>query len=242
MNSIVDATLVRVLFDDIEYHRILSLLVFHSFLSEQIMQIKEKKPRIKNGVCYGSGDRMRSNLKDGSRLPKNSARCKVYGSIESIKNYISTYLSWNNPRHDLDDYDLYVLEWLIANLHSLGSYVFVNGRTDDHAFPDNLLGSLENRIAKIQSQTGDCMDFLILDDPLLLLLDRIRIEIRELEVNYSTWYFEELPEKDASPHALYIAAVLNRLSAYLFNVIRYEHIGVPERHWQGKITEFKPPV
>jgi cob(I)alamin adenosyltransferase len=131
---------------------------------------------------------------------------------------------------------------LVKNLHSLGSYVFVNGRTVDHAFPDNLLEALETRILQIQEATDDCLDFLILDDQRLLLLDRIRIEIRELEVNYTDWYFNSLPEHDTKLHTLYTASVLNRLSAYLFNVIRYEHLGMPEKHWQGKITLFKPPI
>lgn len=199
----------------------------------------EKKPRIKNGICFGSGDSGRSNLKDGSKLPKNSPRCKVYGSIESIKNHLSVYLCTYQLK---SDFDVYVFNWLVKNLHSLGSYVFVNGRTTDHAFPDNLLELLETRIIHIQETTDDCMDFLILDDSRLLLLDRIRIEIRELEVHYTDWYFNSLPENDTKLHTVYTASVLNRLSAYLFNLIRYEHIGIPEKHWQGKITPFEPPI
>ncbi len=146
----------------------------------------KQNARIKNGICYGSGDNLRSSFINGERLLKNSPAHKIYSSISHTKNRLSYFISLY-PEF-LQQKDLYTFNWLIDNIHSLGSYCFLKGQTTHHMFPTQLLEFLENRIEEFQTITHDCQDFLIQSLPQYIILDEINNFVRDLEISFVDWY------------------------------------------------------
>lgn len=147
---------------------------------------KSASPRIKNGACYGSGDNLKSSFINGERLLKNSPAHKIYSSISHTKNKLSSFITLF-PNF-LQDKDLYTFNWLIENIHSLGSYCFLKGNTEDHMFPEELLTFLENRIEEFQEITHDCQDFIIQSRPAYIALDEINNYLRDMEISFVDWY------------------------------------------------------
>jgi cob(I)alamin adenosyltransferase len=195
--------------------------------------------RIKNGVCYGSGDNLTSYLISGKRLYKDSSACDVYSDVEKFKNQASWILCYPESKK-LQYEDKYILTWFRDAIHSLGSYCFLWGETEHHVFPIEVLEALEIRLAYFQSFTNDCKDFLIQEELFFLELDSLRIVIRDLERSFVRWYRTLYGEKELDGSRKTTAAILNRLSGYLFNLTRFyaKEWGVTENHWHGSVQSF----
>ena len=198
----------------------------------------EKKPRIRNGVC-GSGDKMSSALIEGLRLPKSHKVFQIYGSQERVCNTLSLFQC--RYGNNLENADLRILKWLIRNLNCLGGFCYTKGQDNSFVFPANFLTEIENRIFNtFQPATVDCLDFLIHDDESIILLDRCRIEIRDLERAFAIWYEVLYGKQEPTGSILLMATILNRLSTYFFNLLRYESLKnkIEEKPWSGKIENF----
>lgn len=198
----------------------------------------ERKPRIRNGVC-GSGDKMSSALIEGLRLPKSHKVFQIYGSQERVCNTLSLFQT--RYEHYLDEEDKQIIKWLIRNLNCLGGFCYTRGNDDNFVFPESFLLKIEERIIDVfQPATGDCMDFLIHDTEPFIHLDRARIEVRDLERAFAIWYEVLYGKQEPFGNILLMSKVLNRLSTYFFNLIRYESVkrGITEKPWSGKVENF----
>jgi cob(I)alamin adenosyltransferase len=197
-----------------------------------------KKPRIRNGIC-GSGDKMSSALIEGLRLPKSHKVFQIYGAQERVCNTLSLF----EKRYGqyLESEDQRIIKWLIRNLNCLGGFCYTRGNDDNFVFPESFLEKIEERIMDVfQPATGDCMDFLIHETESFIHLDRARIETRDLERAFAIWYEVLYGKQDPSGSVLLMSKVLNRLSTYFFNLIRYESFkrGIGENTWAGKVESF----
>jgi cob(I)alamin adenosyltransferase len=198
----------------------------------------EVKPRIRNGVC-GSGDKMSSTLIQGLRLPKSHKVFQIYGAQERVCNTLSLFT--NRYGDKLESEDLKINKWLIRNLNCLGGFCYTEGKDVSFVYPQSFLDAIEARIFNIfQPRIGDCQDFLIHEDEAYILLDRCRIEIRDLERAFAIWYDVLYGKQEPSGDILLMSRILNRLSMYMFNLMRYEMCkhGVEEHPWSGRVESF----
>lgn len=213
-----------------------------------------KKPRIKKGTSnYGTGDSLDSNFINGIRLPKHSPAHRVYSKISHTKNTLCYFLAkYDTDTTFLEEFDNYVFNYLKDNLHSLGSFCFLWGSDEakKHIFPKELLTALEDRIEYFQTTEvnskclNDCLDFLTHKDIRFIRLDHLNNHFRDLEIAYAAWHFELFGISKPVNSRKDTAALLNRLSTYIFNMTRYYalKLEVNECYWQAEITEFNPPI
>lgn len=201
-----------------------------------------KISRIKVGKrYYGSGDLLYSEFRKGLRTHKAEPENGVYGLVESYKLELCDFLAKHNY---LEAYDTYMVEWLKGNLHSLGSFCYLQGETERHCFPVEVLDSLEERIDYVQSYIdAHCEDFIIPDDPRIIALLKLNVQVRELERAYAVWHKHIFGTQEPNEKNRLIAGILNRLSTYFFTLARYYGIvmEVEEKYWKAKITTFSPP-
>lgn len=203
-----------------------------------MVAVVEKKPRIRNGIC-GSGDKMSSALIEGLRLPKSHKVFQIYGSQERVCNTLSLFKCRYGA--ELEAEDLRIVTWLIRNLNCLGGFCYTKGKDDNFVFPESFLDSIEQRIFDVfQPATTDCLDFLIHDDEAFILLDRCRVEVRDLERAFAIWYEVLYGKQEPSGSILLMSQTLNRLSTYFFNLLRYESLkkNIAEKPWSGKVEDF----
>ena len=212
-----------------------------------------KKPRIKKGnKFYGNGDDLTSNFIDGTRLPKHSPAHRVYSRISHTKNTLCYFLAkYDTSNTFLESFDYYIFLYLKDNLHSLGSFCFLWGSDEakKHIFPKELLKALEDRIEYFQTTEingkylDDCQDFLTHSDIRFIRLDHLNNHFRDLEIAYAAWHSELFGISKPVNSRKDTAALLNRLSTYIFNMTRYYALkfDVKECYWQAEISEFNPP-
>lgn len=200
----------------------------------------DKKPRIRNGIC-GSGDKGTSTLMAGLKLPKSHKVFQIYSAQERVCNTASLFQVKYGDY--LEPEDAYILKWFIRNLNCLGAFCYTLGEDSNYVFPESFLEKIEDRILNIfQPAIGDCEDFLIHEEEPFILLDRVRIEVRDLERVYQIWKEVVSGLQDPTGSILLMSRILNRLSMYLFNLIRYESHkrGLNENTWSGKVEPFQP--
>jgi cob(I)alamin adenosyltransferase len=210
-----------------------------------------KANRLTAKYVPGAGDLGHSFVLKGlPPLMKSSPACKIQGSIESLRHTIEKALySSNFLQEDL----VYVLNWLDRNIFSLASFCYLKGETTDHILPSELLSFLDDKTVELKANLGDCKDFLNQSHINLINLDGIRIEARHLETEYVNWWYSQeiishLMGRDELIFGIRKhAAILNRLSAYLFEATRMEAklmsaqgINVEQRHWKAGIEDFNP--
>jgi cob(I)alamin adenosyltransferase len=195
--------------------------------------------RIKNGHC-GTGDKMSSLFINGLRLPKSHKVFQIYAAQETLGNTVALF--YHRYGCSLEKRDREIMDWFLSNLNALGSFCYWRGDKHEYAFPKSFLDALDERILDVfQPCLTDCKDFLIHSEERFILLDRCRIEVRKLEVSYAVWYEVLFGKQDPWGDLEIMAKILNRLSTYFFNLMRYEmkKSGVVERHWQGTVTPFR---
>lgn len=199
----------------------------------------------------GNGDLGHSTVLHGHKLRKDHPACRIQGQLESLRHEIEVVLS----ETELQQRDLtYLLEWLDRNIFSLASFCYLKGDTVKHVLPMDLLHFLDEKTQQLKSQVGDCPDFLAQSHRTLVKLDGIRIEARRLESYYvQWWYSSEMVEHLMGREDLIYgvrkhAAILNRLSAYLFEAMRMEgkllaEVGyhLEQRVWSAEVEGFDPP-
>ena len=216
-----------------------------------VLTLSPKVARIKAGSTHsGRGDSGTSELIEGIRLPKHSPAHRVYGEIEEIRNNISWLLWLDSSQHFLEDYETYLFQWFIENIHSLGTYCFTWGSdtSTKHIFPTTVLDSMDKRIKFLQDKLKgesleNCRDFLSFRDERLLRLDSVRVNFRKLESAYSEWHSILYGLQPMQNSRLDTSALLNRCSNYVFWVTRYMtlKLNITEIYWSAGVTEFNPP-
>lgn len=211
------------------------------------------KPRLTSKHIPGKGDLGYSYvLANNPPLLKSSPACKIQGEIEGLRNSIEDLLCTS---HLLQGDLVYLLSWLNRNVFSLASFCYLKADTETHILPESLLDFLNSKTKELKKLLGDCPDFMSQSHLTLIKLDGVRIKVRSLEQRYTSWrYSSEVTETlmsntDLIPTVNFHAAILNRLSAYLFEATRYESSLLREngevieaRYWQATVEEFNIPT
>ncbi|MBD2196599.1 MULTISPECIES: hypothetical protein [Calothrix] len=209
--------------------------------------------RITANYVAGSGDiGFAQVLHDAPLLLKSSPACTIQGKIETVRNSIESAL-YLNP--DLSPDLNYLLYYLNRNIFSLASFCYLKANTDKHLLPFSLIEWMDKNIKLLQEELGHCPDFLYHNHPTLISLDKLRIDIRELERYFIRWRYSNevvgflLLKPDLTNNVNYHSAILNRLSSYMFWAIRKEGRMlkgrgelIEERYWQAVVEEWNPPI
>lgn len=214
--------------------------------TRDISQQEVKQPRIKNGV-RPTGDDGKTSLINGERIPKSHKVIRVFGCLERLSNDLQLFvyeygtLSEDKTKNEIEEEDLELLTWLIVNMNNLGSFCYWKGEKDQFCFPETILDFMDKRLDYFQSKIEDCKDFLIFTERKNIYLDRCKIDARELESAYWTWYEYCYGKQPICGNLSLMASILNRLSGYIWNMNRYLMFkdAIDETHWSGGVTKFK---
>lgn len=153
--------------------------------------------RITKEYVHGTGDLgFSSVLLNQPPLRKDSPPCGIQGAIEKARHKIELTLCL--PVLHPDKYCsikqqslLDLLNWLDKHIFSLASFCYCGGNSTKHLFPISLLTQLREETARVKNSLENCKDFLYQSHPLLVYLDGVRIEIRELERAYISWWYSK---------------------------------------------------
>jgi cob(I)alamin adenosyltransferase len=196
----------------------------------------------KNYVKTGRGDTLYSEFTEGELTHKSDPANIVYGKIEEFKLHISS-VQFFMPEQ-LDEYDMYIFNYLSQNLYSIGSFCYLKGKTEKHNIDPELLASIAQRIATLEAYINEhCKDFIIAQDLRIIEIERLRVSVRALELSFATWHAKYFGTQPPEGNRLNIAALLNRLSTYFFWLTRYYTVKfeLTETHWLPKMDKFEPP-
>jgi cob(I)alamin adenosyltransferase len=205
--------------------------------------------RITTEYKPGKGDLGYSEIMHGLVLRKDHPACEVQGAFEEVRSAIESVLVLDPTVQDCNLKD--VLIYIDRNIFSLGSFCYKKGDSSRHVLPESLLNFLNQETERLKQTLGNCPDFVGYSHPLLVALDRCRVEVRKAERRYNAWRFCD----EMTTHVVYNnhlegniclhAAILNRLSAYLFEATRQEAmflvatgLNAEPRVWQSEVEPF----
>ncbi|WOL31468.1 hypothetical protein [Microcoleus phage My-WqHQDG] len=140
-----------------------------------------------------------------------------------------------------DDDTRTCLYWIWENVRSLSSLAYLEGATDTHAFPPIAIAYMERMIAERKVEMGSSISFIQWEHPDLLEMEDLWTEVRDTETMYREWVSTADIVLDSVSHKVdTVLSLLNRLSSYLWWVMRHENKlrGCKELVWQGHVTPF----
>ena len=139
-----------------------------------------------------------------------------------------------------DDDTRTCLYWVWENVRSLSSLAYLEGATDTHAFPPIAIAYMEKIIAEKKVEMGGSMSFIQWEHPDLLEMEELWVEVRDTETMYREWVPTAALQDSVSHKVDTVLSLLNRLSSYLWWVMRHENKvrGCRELVWQGYVTPF----
>ncbi len=205
--------------------------------------------RITNGYCPGSGDKGLSNLQWGKKQTKSDPICYLYNAIDKLQGEISFFLRQDAikyrfkflPKILLKRFDLQpvqdrevlsFLTYLEQALPALAASVYSPENSKYH-FNSEFSDSLENYINRY-GDFATSKEFQCFSSHLnLALLNKIRVEVRQLEAIFHQFYSSQELEDNLG---LAIAGkILNRLSTFLWIASQRERIllGLKPWYWKG---------
>lgn len=193
--------------------------------------------RIKNGV-RPTGDDMKTSLINGERIPKSHKVIRVFGCMERFNVDLQRYICLYGE--SLEKEDRRICRWLIMNLHSFGAFCYWKGEKPEYCFPEIILQAMDDRISYFEKYIDHCKDFMTYSHLKYIDLDLCRVNARELESAYATWYEFCYGKQTLKGDLKLMATILNRMSGYLWKLNRYLILkdGVDEIYWVGGITDF----
>ncbi len=196
-------------------------------------------------IYTGVGDRGRTSLFSGERVPKSDARIEAYGDVDELNSYLGALsASLNGTWEDLVS-DLARIQ---SDLFHLGAYL---ATTPGSPALDSLtqlggedIARLEQAIDRMQAELPELMGFVLPGGHASAAWAHVgravcrRAERRVVAFHAAGDDAEPKPEGspllEASPMA-YVLIYLNRLSDYLFVIARTcnQRAGVGDQHWEG---------
>jgi cob(I)alamin adenosyltransferase len=200
------------------------------------------KERVRDGLCSyrlsstykeGGGDTGLSQAGIGIKLSKDDPTYKLHSLCEELRILLSKSLLISS----LSPLEKEVLLWIRNSTFSVSSFCYCGGSSTNHTYPIEFLNYIETYIKNIKAQIGGAQDFIIWEDIGSLILDGIRVKVREIEALYVLWAkdsqgVEELIDRNGK--------VLNRMSTYFFWLTRAVacRSNKEEVYWTGKMESF----
>lgn len=216
------------------------------------MVMTSLKPRINSSYCPGAGDKGVSKMTKGKRSKKASPIAYLYSSVESLQLSLAEVIlhhrrakQWPflrffgiKPIQQEDAIELF--EWLEQALFSLSSFCHCLGDSERHMWPAEFESYLNEKVIQMTKKYARSDEFQSFSTHSnLFLLNKIRVCIRKLEIDYRSW--ASSLEIDSNMEAIdYHARILNRLSGYLWCVLQKERVmlKLPAQYWVSSAPEF----
>ena len=188
-------------------------------------------------VYTGTGDRGKTSLFSGERVPKNSQRIKVYGDLDELNSVIGAIASsmddnFKDKREEL--------QRIQAQLLSIGAWLATMPGSDSskslQPFTEEPANILENAIDSMTESLPELKQFILPGGHLSASFAHIgRCVCRRVERQAITLVDNEDEKSDTTQTMKNILVFLNRLSDYLFVFARYtNHLhGVEDVLWKG---------
>lgn len=210
-----------------------------------------------------AGDLGYSALYVGGVVSKGSAFGAIYSSVEWLQHGIVKYLdNYHLTLQQTEKEDRIFLDWLHQTLFALSAFCYCKGNNQGvdketnkiiqygYTIPERALEFLEERVEIFKVNEEEfrskpaATEFIVQKGT----LNKLRIQVRDVERNYVAWFNEEeiIKESRLHPHVyediMSYQAFLNRLSTYFYWLTR--NAAVKEgrtdwTQWMSKVPEFK---
>jgi cob(I)alamin adenosyltransferase len=196
-----------------------------------------------------------SEVVKGEVVAKDDPDCDVHSETEQVRNSICMFLDYRERHSDFvcEDKDLRGVIFLLENIFSISSLVWLVGNTDFHNIPYEELDLLDEEITHYQSLLEEKnTDFLTFHKKGGILFDKVRLDVRTLERRFIRFLYSKRVVAPLHQHILedpvvgveklrrlhFTADYLNRVSSLLYYLNRYltQINGNQVSEWAGKIS------
>ncbi|MBM9614045.1 cob(I)yrinic acid a,c-diamide adenosyltransferase [Desulfobulbus rhabdoformis] len=195
-------------------------------------QYIQRSDRMK--VYTGGGDKGKTSLFSGERVPKHHIRIEAYGDLDELNSVLGAIVANLPPNEDAIAQDL---ENIQANLFLAGAWLATTPDSSATSYlttlPENVAKDLEQRIDALSEVLPLLKEFILPGGaPVAAWAHLARTVCRRCERRL-TQLMETSKQSDVSELAV-IQVYLNRLSDYLFVVARYlnQVLGTPDKTWK----------
>ena len=173
------------------------------------------------------GDKGRTSLVGGQRVPKYDLRIESYGTIDELNSFVGVLLAY-----ELEEIDSKFLFWLQHKLFSVGGYLATDTTQDEihavTAVTESAVARVEREIDRLDEMVPPIKAFILPSGGAITAAAHVcRTVCRRAE----RVIYRLHSETPLDPNVL---RFVNRLSDYFFALARYEshRRGEPEITWQ----------
>ena len=185
-------------------------------------------------VYTGGGDKGKTSLFSGERVPKHHIRIEAYGDLDELNSVLGAVIADlpENENEVRDD-----LEKIQANLFLAGAWLATTPNSSATSYlttlPTNVSKDLENRIDALSEVLPVLKEFILPGGKPVAAWSHIARTVCRRCERRLTELIEVSTDADESELAV-IQIYLNRLSDYLFVLARYlnQALGTPDNTWK----------
>jgi cob(I)alamin adenosyltransferase len=208
-----------------------------------VATVADKEPKMK--PYTGRGDRGKTSLYSGERVPKNHPRVEAYGDMDELNSVLGVVKSaLPGNRGDLRAQ----VEYIQSLLFIAGTWLATTSDSPEFGLVDSIPESevkmLEEAIDNMNGELPHLKNFLVPGGHLSAAFAHVaRTVCRRVERHILALAPESSCES-AHSELMALLAFLNRLSAYLFVLARYLNWlhASDDLPWKGKVSEFTSQV
>jgi cob(I)alamin adenosyltransferase len=202
----------------------------------------DQEPGVK--AYTGRGDRGRTTLYSGERVPKSHTRVEAYGDIDELNSVLGALMS-ALPE---DKIDLKAqIEHVQSLLFAAGSWLATTPDSPEmgtlDGIPESETKMLEQAIDRMDQDLPRLKQFLLPGGHISAAFAHIARTVCRRAERHVVLLSSESSEGKTHIELMALLTFLNRLSAYLFILARYLNWlhGVSEVPWKGPGTDFMLP-
>ena len=186
-------------------------------------------------VYTGSGDRGKTSLFSGERVPKNHGRIETYGDVDELNSTLGAIIA---VMPDDQEELIEELQQIQSDLFHLSSWLATTTGSPSEAilqeFSEQKVQFLENAIDRIEKNLPPLKDFILPGGHITAAWAHVaRTVCRRAERHFVRFMDSAIKDKAEAQYYL-LLIYLNRLSDYLFMLARYcnKLLGVSENLWK----------
>lgn len=185
-------------------------------------------------VYTGGGDKGKTSLFSGERVPKHHIRIESYGALDELNSLLGAVLSYLPEQEHAVREDL---EGIQSHLFLAGAWLATTPNSSATGYlttlPPDVSKNLEHRIDVLSEQLPVLKEFILPGGQSVAAWSHVARTVCRRCERRLTELIEE--SADASELAA-IQVYLNRLSDYLFVLARYlnQALGTPDKTWTSK--------
>ncbi|WP_448872459.1 cob(I)yrinic acid a,c-diamide adenosyltransferase [Desulfobulbus propionicus] len=187
-------------------------------------------------VYTGGGDKGKTSLFSGERVPKHHIRIEAYGDLDELNSFLGAIIAYVPEQETAVRKDL---EGIQSHLFLAGAWLATTPNSSATGYlttlPANVSKDLEKRIDQLSEALPVLKEFILPGgQPVAAWAHVARTVCRRCERRL-TELIEDSVNAEGSELAV-IQVYLNRLSDYLFVLARYLNkvLGTPDNTWKKK--------